>query len=402
MNFRLKKTWIGALGIALALSATAGVALGAGADDWYDGDNATVPDANKTAVALKLYDASGNQVTTGSTTAPLAAFAAADGTVRAGDQFASLFVHLPQSGTAPGAWPGVQVTGTDRFAGTGAVTAPASLSGKPYVRTTADGYSLADVAAALPNSESGASFVGVYELRLRTSSATQGVADEYAATYLKVTGSTWSVTSAPILGGGGSTVSTSVTATWPAKLAYGTASTVKVTVNAASGTAKPSGNVRLVSQGETLSTAQLSGGSANLTVSKAAFAPGSRSFKVVYSGAPNAFSPSESGPKTYQVAKAAPGKPTFKVTKAPTAKKAGSATVTVPTASGLVKATGKATVVLKKGGATKTLPVTIKAGKATVVLPKLPAGTWSVTVTYAGNAYYLKSTSKVFKLVSTK
>lgn len=401
MKFRVKKTWVGALGLALALSTTAGVALGAGADDWYDGDNATVPGADKTAVALKLYDAAGNQVTSGTTTTPLAAFAAADGVVREGDQFASLFVHLPQSSTAPGAWPGLQVTGTDRFAGAGAVAAPAALTGKPFVRTTAAGYTLADVAAALPNSETGESFVGVYELRLRTSSAGDGVADEYAATYLKVTGSTWTVTGAPVLGGGGSTpVATSVSATWPATLRYGTAASVGVTVDQASGEADPTGTVRLVSGSSTLASATLSAGAATLSVPKTALAPGARNLTVVYDGVPNAFGASESTPRAYTVAKAAPGKPTFAVTKPPTAKRPGTASVTVTTPAGLVRAAGKGTVVLRKGAAKKTVAITVKAGKAAVALPKLPAGTWSVTVTYAGSTYYLASTSKVFKLVA--
>ena len=154
MKIRVKKTWLAAMGLALAVTTAGGVAIAAGPDDWYDGDNASVPDHDKTGVALKLYNASGTEVTSGSTTAPIAAFAAAAGAVRDGDTFASLYVHLPQSSTAPGAWPGVQVTGTDKFSGAGAVTAPASLNGKPYVTTTADGYSLADVATILPNTES--------------------------------------------------------------------------------------------------------------------------------------------------------------------------------------------------------------------------------------------------------
>ena len=89
-----------------------------------------------------------------------------------------LFVHLPQSSTAPGAWPGVQVTGTDKFSGAGAVTAPAALNGKPYVaddRRAATRWPTSPT--ALPNNETGASFAGVYELRLRTSSPTDGVSD---------------------------------------------------------------------------------------------------------------------------------------------------------------------------------------------------------------------------------
>ena len=98
------------------------------------------------------------------------------------------------------------------------------------------------------------------------------------------------------------------------------------------------------------------------------------------------------------MAKAAPGKPTFKVKKTPTAKKGGTATVTVPTASGLAKAGGTAQLVLKKGKATKTVKVTIKAGDGTVKLPKLPKGTWSATVTYAGDTHYLTATSKAVKV----
>src|SRR4051794_15498512 len=111
MKIRMKKRWASALGLALAMTTIGGVAIAAGADDWYDGDNAAVPDHDNIGVALKLYNASGTEVTSGSTTTPIAAFAAAAGTVRANDTFASLYVHLAQSGTAPGAWPGVQVTG---------------------------------------------------------------------------------------------------------------------------------------------------------------------------------------------------------------------------------------------------------------------------------------------------
>lgn len=400
MKIRMTKTWGAALGLVLAVSTIGGVAVGAGADDWYTGDNATVADHDKTAVPLKLYNADGVQVTSGTTTTPIAAFAAADGVVREGDAYASLFVHLPQADTAPGAWPGVQVTGTDKFTGSGAVTAPASLAGKPFVRTTADGYTLADAAANLPNDEAAASFAGVYELRLRTSSKTAGVGTQYAATYVKVTGTSWTITTAPILGSvDPDPVATSVTATWPAKITYGTATSVGVKVTAASGTAKPSGSVSLLSGSATVSTATLSSaGTATLAVPKTALAPGSRSLKVAYAGATGAFVASQSAAKTIVVAKATPGKPKLKVTKAPTAKKAGTATVTVATPSGLVKAGGKGQVILKKGKSVKKITVTFKSGTAKVKLPKLPKGTWTVTVSYLGDGHYAKATSKAVKL----
>ncbi|WP_244931308.1 Ig-like domain repeat protein [Nocardioides sp. W7] len=404
MKIRVKKTWVAVLGLTLALSTVGGVALGAGADDWYDGDNATVADPDKSAVALKLYDAAGNQVTTGSTTTPIAAFAAADATVRADDAYASLFVHLPQTSTAQGAWPGVQVSGTDKFSGDGAVTPAPGLNGKPFVRTTAAGYTLADVKAAFPNPESSPSFAGVYELRLRTSSATKGVSTAYAAAYVKVTGTTWQVTTAPILGSDPNPqlqpVATSVAVAWPA-FAYGRAAAVGATVTAASGAAKPSGSVRLVLGAQTLATATLTAaGTATLPVGATALAPGAHSLKVVYAGVPNAFVASESVAATVTVAKAAGPKPVLKVTKKPTRKKAGKATITVAAPAGLVKAGGKATVVLTKGKAVKKVVVTIKAGKATVKLPKLPKGTWKVRVDYAGDASYLPAKSKTAKVKS--
>ena len=346
MKIRLKKTWASALGLVLAVTTIGGVALAAGADDWYEGDNSSVADHDNTGVELKLYNAAGTAITSGSTTTPIAAFAAAAGTVRADDTFATLFVHLPESDTAPGAWPGVQVTGTSKFSGAGAVTAPASLAGKPYVATSADGYTLADVAAILPNTETAASFAGVYELRLRTSSPADGVSTEYAAAYVKITGSTWAVTTPPVLGGGGPTGTATPTAT-----------------------ATPT---------PTTNPSPTSGPTATTT-----------------SGAPTTSSPTPSvTPTTGTTAKKKPGKPVLKVTTKPTPKKGGAATVTVATPAGLAKATGKVSLVIKKGKTTFRVKGTVKAGVAKLKLPKLAKGSWTVTITYAGDANYLSSSAK--------
>lgn len=284
----VKRIGLAGLGLALAVSTVGGVALAAGADDWYEGDNASVADHDNTGVALKLYNASGAEVTSGSTTAPIAAVATAAGSVRTGDTFASLFVHLPQSSTAPGAWPGVQVTGTDKF------------TGKPSVATTADGYTLADVAAILPNKETAASFAGVYELRLRTSSPSAGVSTEYAVTYVKITGSTWKITDAPVFGQAGDTA-TSVRATWPRKVTYGKTATVKVTVVAETGSAKPTGTVRVVSGSKTIGRATLAGGTATVTLAKKSLKPGTYTLLVRYDGATGMFTPSQSAAKTITV-----------------------------------------------------------------------------------------------------
>jgi hypothetical protein len=394
MNLRVKKRWAPVLGLTLALSVAGtvgGVALADGEEGWYDGGNATVPDPDQTDVALTLYGAGGTPVTSGSITAPIASYAQAADDLRAGDEFATLFVHLPQSSTAPGAWPGLQVTGTDAY------------DGDPRVATTADGYTLADVIAALPNEEAGASFAGVYELRLRTSSETAGVGTAYAATWVKVTGSTWELTTAPILGDEepvDEPVATSVAATWPAALRYGTAASVGVTVTPESGEAKPTGSVRLVLAGKTIATAPLSAaGTASLAVPRT-LAPGARSLQVAYDGAAEAFDPSVSAAKAFTVAKATPSKPVLKVSKKPTAKKAGAAAVTVGTPAGLAKASGKGSLSLVKGKTVKKVAVTVTNGVASVKLPKLPKGTWTATFVYAGDTFYVSATSAAVKIAS--
>jgi len=340
MKIRVNKAMLAAAGVAVAVTVAGGVAVGAGADDWYSGGNATLTDPDHTGVALKLYNASGVEVTTGSVNTPIAAFAAAGGAVRAGDSFATLFVHLPESDTAPGAWPGLQVTGTDRFSGGGAVVAPAALDGKPYVRTTAEGYSLSDVTEALPNDETSASFAGVYELRLRTSSTAKGVSTEYAAAYVKVSGSTWTVTTAPVLGSTSGPSPTSTTTTPP-------------TSPSPSQTSTPTS-----------------------------------------SPTPTQTSTPTPTPTTGTTVKKKPGKPVLKVTTKPTPKKAGAATVTVATPAGSAKATGKVSLVIKKGKSVVKVSATLKAGTAKVKLPKLAKGSWTVTITYAGDGNYLPSSAK--------
>jgi hypothetical protein len=411
MNFRIKKTWIAAVGLLTAMSTAGGIALAVGGVQAADaGPDPTLPDPDRTAIALKLYDASGAVVTSGSTTTPLAAFAAADSAPRSGDEYATLYAHLPDPSSPEGSWSGVQVTGTDKFAGAGAVSAT-GLTGKAYVRTNAAGsYTLANVIAALPQQSTATGYAGVYELRLRSSSPTDGVATKYAATYLKVTGNSWAVTAAPPLGGGGTTttpptttppagaVATTVVPGWPGSLTYGTPASVSVSVNPASGAAKPTGTVTLVNGAATVATATLANGTATFSVPATAFNPGAVSLKVVYAGVAGTWGASESPAKAFTVAKATPGSPTYQTDKAPTTRKKGSATVTIPTPAGLAAASGTAKVVLTKGKVVKTIAVTVTGGKATVKLPKLPKGKWKVVVTYDGDAHYLGATSASYTL----
>jgi hypothetical protein len=79
------------------------------------------------------------------------------------------------------------------------------------------------------------------------------------------------------------------------------------------------------------------------------------------------------------------------VAKAPTSKKGGKYTITVATPKGAKAPTGKVTIKLKKGKTTKTVTGTLKAGKVTIALPKLARGTWKVTISFPGDARYLKA-----------
>jgi hypothetical protein len=58
---------------------------------------------------------------------------------------------------------------------------------------------------------------------------------------------------------------------------------------------------------------------------------------------------------------------------------------------GLAKATGRALLMLKRAKTAERLTLTVRDGHATGKLPKLPKGTWTATVTYRGNSYYLAS-----------
>jgi hypothetical protein len=226
--------------------------------------------------------------------------------------------------------------------------------------------------------------------------ASQVGARSYRAVFTPTKTDVYSGSESPVVAVNVAKAVPTLTATVPASAAYGRTFAVTAKVAAAGGT--PTGTVSVKAGGATLATGTLAQGSATITVPATALAPGARSLTVAYSGSATVSEAASN--RTVSVAKVGGLKPVLKVTKKPTRKKAGKATVTVASPAGLVKAGGRATVVLTKGKAVKRVVVTVKAGKATAKLPKLPKGTWTVRVDYAGDAYYLAAKSKTAKVKS--
>lgn len=175
---------------------------------------------------------------------------------------------------------------------------------------------------------------------------------------------------------------------------YGKA--VKVTVKVTDATGKAAtGKVTLTGAGAAQSATLSSAGQAVVTL-PASLAVKSYTLKAAYAGSTNVAATTAT--TALKVTKGKVKKVATKVTKASTSKKKGKATVTVTTVKGLAKATGKVTVTIKKGKKSVKAKGTVKAGKATVTLPKLAKGTWKVTVKYAGTTTYAAANAKAVKV----
>lgn len=388
MTTKHRKVWAAGLGLALVAGA-GGIAAAAEPLSWYSGGNASLADPDS-ITTLKIVNAGGTEITSGSLDDPLGAFAVAADTVRSDDTSASLFVHLASLSSAPGGWSGLQASATTKYTGSGATPPPSGAAGKPFV-SLAGSLPLTQVAETFPNEESAPTYAGVYELRLRTSSATGGVSNRYASAFVKVSGSQWAVTTAPDLGED-SADPTAITAGWGAGFAYG--GTRNVTVKVVAGSTAAKGSVVLRSGSVTVSQAPKTldaNGAAILTIPKGKLLPGKRAVTVAFTTSDATVAASAvSAPHSYTVARGNVAAPTFKVTKKITAKKAGSLTVTVAKPVGLLAPTGKVDVTLKKGSKTVTIKnKTVNSkGQVKVAVRKQKAGKWKVTITYKGDARY--------------
>lgn len=82
-----------------------------------------------------------------------------------------------------------------------------------------------------------------------------------------------------------------------------------------------------------------------------------------------------------------------KVTRKPTPARAGRLGLTLRSSTGTAVA-GTAVVTLTQGGVTKKVVATVRNGRADVRLPKLPAGSWRLSVTYQASADFTSDTRR--------
>ncbi len=191
-------------------------------------------------------------------------------------------------------------------------------------------------------------------------------------------------------------VASATSATAPAT-SYGKAGTV--TVNVATTNGVPlTGSVTLTGAGAPI-TQPVTGSKAVFTL-PADLAVKTYGLTATYDGNANVAGSTASTSLT--IGKAGVSGVAYKLNKKPTAKKKGKATVTAIAPAGLAQATGTVKVTLKKGKTKKVVSGTLSAGKRTLTLPKLPKGTWKLTVSYAGDANYLGWTSKAYAFRITK
>lgn len=182
-----------------------------------------------------------------------------------------------------------------------------------------------------------------------------------------------------------------ISASW-SKAHYGTAASVKVSVSGAAGAA--TGTVSIVEGSKALATKTLSGGKATLALPKS-LAVGKHALTVRYSGSASVLSTSMS--KSLTVAKAsAKASASLAASKV---KPNAHAKVAVTVAAAGVAVNGKATVTAtSKLGHKVTVGTTVKNGKASVKLPTLRSGSYTVTVKFAGTSKIASATSKPVKL----
>lgn len=173
---------------------------------------------------------------------------------------------------------------------------------------------------------------------------------------------------------------------------YGNTSTVKLTLGDLYGR-NPVGTATLTVGGASY-TATVAGGVATFTTAR--LNPGAKDYSISYVGDNQIVGFNHSG--SFTVVRASVNSVVGAVTKAPTKSAAGNLKVTVTRAAELAAVGGTVQVTLTKGATTKVITANVVNGIANVALPKLPSGSWSVSIAYQGDSNYAASTVSVASL----
>jgi hypothetical protein len=367
------------LGAAVAVAASGGILLAAGS-----AQAATPPpwEPDHSSVGgLNFYDSSGHVVTSGSTSNPISAYAEGTATVRNGDNVATLFGYLPVSGETPGQWSGEQLSGSTAYPNASA-PAPLNSASLPVVSGKNGDETVAELVADFPNTGSGA-YAHLYQIRLLTSKAQEGISTVYDSADISVTGSSWSVVYS---NGGGTATATSV------KLAVKPAGPVrrgaKVTLTATVTPAAVPGKVQFLDGSKVLKSVSVSGGTATDTESSLSAGKHHLIARFVPSGTTYAQSTSSAHSITVK------GAPTSVKLKASASKIAAGKKLTLKAVE-KPKVAGKVTFF--DGSKKVGKPVKVRAGKATVTTTKLKKGSHSLKAKFTpkSKADYAASTSRV-------
>jgi hypothetical protein len=183
---------------------------------------------------LAFYDASGNQITTGSDLTSLGKYAKATGlTPLPGNAKAIIFAYTPNAGLPPGAWSGNALTGATSFPN---ATAPAPLNTDPNPVVTEDpaqDTTLDDFSNnSYPNNSTTAGYQNVYELRLRDSGPS-GVDVNYAVADVTIdqAAHTWTQVFPAVTQAPPTSTTTTISGSASGSVAGGTMETLTATVS---------------------------------------------------------------------------------------------------------------------------------------------------------------------------
>jgi hypothetical protein len=159
---------------------------------------------------LAFFDSTGSQITGGSTsTPPFATYSTGLQQVRAGDNRASLFFYLPQL-TGPDTWATNDLVGSASTYPAAGAPAPVGGTALPVNTGSATNLSIDDMVDDVGATSTTAGYQNIYEIRMRTSSAGNGISDTYDYADISVDSAahTWSVVFTPDAPAGTATTST--------------------------------------------------------------------------------------------------------------------------------------------------------------------------------------------------